>query len=842
MQTGTSSLGHVCRISSTCRARCASSTTPAKRGATDPRRALEALGDVAPRGVSVAAMVPSLTAVDADGMPCGPGLLYGDERGHRRSADGHTTAEIGELAEFLRWQVEHHPDAHGYWMAQAVANDALTGRPVISTTVAATATPLIVGPGWDEAGVRETGARIEQLPQIGLSGQPLGEVTGYDGCVLEGGTIDAMAEQLVAGADEVGDVLAILGTTLIVWTVVPDLVDVAPLYCVPHTAPGGRWLVGGPSNAGGLFLDWVPRARCARHRGRREHRTRSAPSSPVGSVSARRARADQRCDTPRRTRRSGPDARRGRDSPRRLRGVGVRDPADHRRGAGPGAPHRRNRRWHACRPVGSRRSRTAPDSPCRSRPSPKEARSVPRSSHGWRPGWKPTPAMLRVGRASNAPSTRTRAGSNRRPSATHGSATSPGHARRPSSVVRRPAHGSGMWVRHVRPACGCCEVCGAMALEISIDRELCMGSGNCAFWAPGVFDLDDDGIAVVLDPTAQAEDKIVLAAQGCPTQAIAISRDGERARSEDPVLTRREMLVRSAAAGAGVFAIGNVSTLFAATPASGGVGGFGGLGRLGPPVPDPAGVLDLPRGFRYSIVSRAGDPLTPRRHHARESRRSRRVPRPVVRDAPRAEPRVVRRSAQPDDRRARADVRPEGAGRNDDIDAGLAQPPRRRVRQPRRHVTELRRWSHALGDVADLRGERAAGGICDRPRSRLRLRGRPAHAREQRTADTARCARTLRARGRVCRSDARRPLSHRGRKRTERADVPVRAERQEPCVRRAPQRRPVDGAARRRSTGRMLPTSRSSRRPEPAWTSLGCPCPSPTRSRRRRANSSPTTR
>ena len=42
-----------------------------------------------------------------------------------------------------------------------------------------------------------------------------------------------------------------------------------------------------------------------------------------------------------------------------------------------------------------------------------------------------------------------------------------------------------------------------MALEIQIDRDACMGSGNCSFWAPGVFDLDDDGIAIVLDPNAQ---------------------------------------------------------------------------------------------------------------------------------------------------------------------------------------------------------------------------------------------------------------------------------------------------------------------------------------------------
>ena len=67
-----------------------------------------------------------------------------------------------------------------------------------------------------------------------------------------------------------------------------------------------------------------------------------------------------------------------------------------------------------------------------------------------------------------------------------------------------------------------------MALEIEINREQCMGSGNCSFWAPGVFDLDDEGIAVVLDPTAQPEDKIVPAGQGCPTQAITIARDGEK--------------------------------------------------------------------------------------------------------------------------------------------------------------------------------------------------------------------------------------------------------------------------------------------------------------------------
>jgi ferredoxin len=67
-----------------------------------------------------------------------------------------------------------------------------------------------------------------------------------------------------------------------------------------------------------------------------------------------------------------------------------------------------------------------------------------------------------------------------------------------------------------------------VALEISIDRDVCMGSGNCSFWAPGVFDLDDDGIAVIVDPNAQPDDKVILAAQGCPTQAISILQDGQK--------------------------------------------------------------------------------------------------------------------------------------------------------------------------------------------------------------------------------------------------------------------------------------------------------------------------
>lgn len=68
----------------------------------------------------------------------------------------------------------------------------------------------------------------------------------------------------------------------------------------------------------------------------------------------------------------------------------------------------------------------------------------------------------------------------------------------------------------------------AGALEIRIDRGTCIGSGNCCgFWAPNTFDLDDEGVAVVVDPGGDPEDRIVLAARGCPTGSITLLRDGE---------------------------------------------------------------------------------------------------------------------------------------------------------------------------------------------------------------------------------------------------------------------------------------------------------------------------
>jgi xylulokinase len=220
-----------------------------------PVAAFAALGDVDVRGVSVSAMVPSLAAVDADGVPRPWGLLYGDERGGTR--EGATDPSSEGFVGFLRYLAAAAPDAHGFWPAQTVANYALAGAAVLDTITAALAHPLFDWTGWDEQLAGQLGVTVAQLPRLVPTGSEAGRIGG-DGPALASGCVDAFAEQLVAGADEVGDVLVLLGTTLIVW-VVGDADAAVPGYVsVPHTVPD-RYLFGGPSNAGGLFRDWVVR-------------------------------------------------------------------------------------------------------------------------------------------------------------------------------------------------------------------------------------------------------------------------------------------------------------------------------------------------------------------------------------------------------------------------------------------------------------------------------------------------------------------------------------------------------------------------------------------------------
>ena len=63
--------------------------------------------------------------------------------------------------------------------------------------------------------------------------------------------------------------------------------------------------------------------------------------------------------------------------------------------------------------------------------------------------------------------------------------------------------------------------------RITVDRELCMGSGMCIVYAPLTFAHDDETKAIVVDPMGDTIDTIRIAVEACPTGALSLTSDDE---------------------------------------------------------------------------------------------------------------------------------------------------------------------------------------------------------------------------------------------------------------------------------------------------------------------------
>ena len=218
-------------------------------------------------GVSVSAMVPSMCAVDAAGVPISAGIMYGDPRVGAPPQRGLAPSDDGEFLRMLSWMAHRYPQAAGYWPAQAVANAALTDNGVMDTVTAMTCVPAFDYTAWDPGIVAEINVDPSQLPRLVSGREPAGTIVGLgadlDGIPVTGGSIDAFCEQLVAGSNREGDVLVVIGATLIVWGVVGEWREVPGLWTVPHSAEG-KTLIGGPSNAGGIAMDFARSVLAAR--------------------------------------------------------------------------------------------------------------------------------------------------------------------------------------------------------------------------------------------------------------------------------------------------------------------------------------------------------------------------------------------------------------------------------------------------------------------------------------------------------------------------------------------------------------------------------------------------
>jgi len=57
---------------------------------------------------------------------------------------------------------------------------------------------------------------------------------------------------------------------------------------------------------------------------------------------------------------------------------------------------------------------------------------------------------------------------------------------------------------------------------VSIDEDVCIGSGTCVQIAPAVFELSDEGVAQVIDPNATELADLHRAEDSCPVAAISV--------------------------------------------------------------------------------------------------------------------------------------------------------------------------------------------------------------------------------------------------------------------------------------------------------------------------------
>lgn len=112
-------------------------------------------------------------------------------------------------------------------------------------------------PDW----IAGTGARLDLLPDVLPAGAPIAGISKdaavafglSDDVVMVAGTTDGCASFLATGADQPGDAVSALGTTLTV-KMLSNRPLFAPEYGLYSHRIGDMWLAGGASNTGGIVL------------------------------------------------------------------------------------------------------------------------------------------------------------------------------------------------------------------------------------------------------------------------------------------------------------------------------------------------------------------------------------------------------------------------------------------------------------------------------------------------------------------------------------------------------------------------------------------------------------
>jgi xylulokinase len=242
-------------------------------------RDLLAEQDVDVQAVGVSGMGPCVLLTDADDEPLRPAILYGvdtrsgrqiDRLNERYGADeimrrGGSALTSQAAGAKVAWVADEEPElfarARRLYMPSSFLARRLTGAYVLDHHSASQCTPLYdsLEQTWYGPWADDIAGAIE-LPPLQWPGEAAGTVSA-DAAAATGlpagipvitGTIDAWSEALSVGAQGIGDLMLMYGTTMFLVHTVPEPLTSPALWGTVGALPGTRNLAGGMATSGAI--------------------------------------------------------------------------------------------------------------------------------------------------------------------------------------------------------------------------------------------------------------------------------------------------------------------------------------------------------------------------------------------------------------------------------------------------------------------------------------------------------------------------------------------------------------------------------------------------------------
>jgi xylulokinase len=235
--------------------------------------------DVDVHAVGVSGMGPCVLLTDADDEPLRPAILYGvdtrsgrqiDRLNERYGADeimrrGGSALTSQAAGAKVAWVADEEPElfarARRLYMPSSFLARRLTGAYVLDHHSASQCTPLYdsLKQTWYGPWADDIAGAIE-LPPLQWPGEAAGTVSA-DAAAATGlpagipvitGTIDAWSEALSVGAQGIGDLMLMYGTTMFLVHTVPEPLTSPALWGTVGALPGTRNLAGGMATSGAI--------------------------------------------------------------------------------------------------------------------------------------------------------------------------------------------------------------------------------------------------------------------------------------------------------------------------------------------------------------------------------------------------------------------------------------------------------------------------------------------------------------------------------------------------------------------------------------------------------------